>query len=172
MYPIDNFYNVNNYIHILNGSLLADLIIIVIIYYTPYLSSKYVMKWYEDFRLSAILADVLIIMIGLIIARYIFTKYKIKWNIYKFIGLVLAIQIIHDILFYILFKNIPKGANRMLDLFKLYANEVSFNAILGDSLIMILAVLFTSYFASLDLNKNIIILITLLYSVPYLIYTK
>ena len=37
----------------------------------------------------------------------------------------------------------------MLDFFKLYAKEVGINAILGDSFMMIIACLFTSYMANI-----------------------
>ena len=57
----------------------------------------------------------------------------------------------------------------MLDFFKNYANEVGGGAIVGDSFMMILACLFSSYFATYNLNLNIIILVVSLYFVPYMI---
>ena len=65
---------------------------------------------------------------------------------------------------------VPRGANRMLDTFKDYANEVGFKAVLSDSLMMISACILSSYFVSLNLNTNIIILILSLYILPYAIY--
>ena len=60
----------------------------------------------------------------------------------------------------------------MLDLFKDYAKEVGYKAILGDSFMLVVAVLFSYYFANLTFNNNIIILITLTYLIPYIIHTK
>ena len=54
-------------------------------------------------------------------------------------------------MFYIFFSNISKGTNNMLDLFKDYAKEVGYNSILGDSLMIVIAILGSVYF----LNKSI-----------------
>jgi hypothetical protein len=169
---ISNFSNINDYLPIINATLLSDLIIIFILYYTPYFNSKYLMQWYEDFGLSGVIADVFIIVIVFIIARYIYTKMKWEWNPIKFLILYLILQITHDILFYSFFSSVPRGLNRMLDLFKDYANEVSYYAILGDSFMVIIAVIVAMIFANFSLNTNIIILVVLIYLVPYLIYTR
>ena len=60
--PIHKFDNLNDYLPILNGSIAADLIVIFILYYTPYFNSKFLKQWYEKYRLSAVLADVLILV--------------------------------------------------------------------------------------------------------------
>jgi hypothetical protein len=69
-----------------------------------------------------------------------------------------------------MFMLVPRGKNMMLDTFKDYANEVGFKAVLSDSLMMILSCLLSSYFVSLNLNTNIIILIFSLYILPYAVY--
>lgn len=172
MKDISKFYNVNDYLPILNGSLIAELIVLFIVYYTPYFNSKYLMKWYETYRLSAVIADVFILMIGLILARYVFHVYKLSWNLWTFLATVLIIQIIHDVLFYVFFSTLPLGTNRMLDLFKDYAKEVSAGAIFGDSFMIAITVLLSSYFAHGSLNTNILIFIFSIYLLPYILYTK
>lgn len=171
-YPIHNFNNIYDYLAILNGSLVADIIIIFMLYYTKLFNSKFLKNWYESYRLSAVLADVLILMIGIILARLVFKYFNWSWNIYKFIVIVLIIQIIHDILFYILFTSIPRGTNNMIDLFKDYSKEVGIGAIVGDSFMMLIATLLASYFNSLSLNSNIILLISSCYLLPYILYTR
>ena len=106
----------------------------------------------------------------LIITRAVYYYIFDKFSIVKFIFLAVSIQIIHDILFYIFFQNIQRGVNNMLDTFKDYANEVSFKAILGDSAMMILASLISSYLATKNLNTNIIVLVVFVYLLPYLLY--
>ena len=167
---ISNFNNVNDYLPILNGSINADLIIIFLLYHGVF-KSKFLGLWYKKYQLSAVIADVLILVIGIILARF-FYKYFFPhegFNIWKFTGLAVIIQIIHDILFYWFFKTIPTGYNAMLDFFKDYAREVGVGAILGDSFMMIIACLLSSYFATYSLNTNLIILIISLYFVPYMI---
>ena len=58
----------------------------------------------------------------------------------------------------------------MLDTFKDYANEVSFKALIADGGMMILASLVASYLAGKSLNANIIVMIALVYVLPYMLY--
>lgn len=169
---ISNFSNLNDYLPIINGAVLSDIIIIFILYYTPFFNSKYLMKWYETYRLSGIIADVFIIIIGFVITRYIYSRLNLEWNPLKFLLLYLIVQITHDFLFYLFFNSVPRGLNRMLDLFKDYAIEVSYKAILGDSFMIIIAVIAAMIFANFSLNTNIIILVVLIYLIPFVLYTK
>ena len=165
---ISNFSNVNDYLPILNGCLNADLIIIFLVFHKIF-NSFYLKKWYKTFKLSAVLADVLILVIGIIIARFLYKYIFSDFNIWKFTGLAVCIQIIHDILFYLFFTSVPRGYNFMLDFFNSYAKEVDAGAIFGDSFMMIIACLLSSHFATLGTNRNIILLIISLYFLPYVI---
>ena len=172
MIDISNFNKLQDYLPMLNGSIIADIIVLLIVYYTPYFNSHYLMKWYETYRLSAVIADVLILVIGLIITRYIFKYFNLKWNIFLFLAILLGVQIAHDYLFYLFFSYVPRGVNNMLDLFKDYAKEVNVGAIMGDSFMIVIAALLSSYFAGFSLHTNIILLICSVYLIPYILYTK
>lgn len=165
---ISNFSNVNDYLPILNGCVSADLIIIFLLYHGLF-RSYYLQKWYKKYQLSAVIADVLILVIGIILARFFYKYFFTSFNIWKFTGLAVIIQIIHDILFYLFFRSVPSGYNAMLDFFKDYAKEVGIGAILGDSFMMIIASLLSSHFATYSVNGNIILLIVSLYLFPYMI---
>jgi len=166
---IANFNNTNDYLPLLNGVLITDMFVILLLN-TKIIKSLVLRKWYSNYNLSAVIADVLIILIGLIITRAIYYYVFDTFSIFKFIFLAVIVQVIHDILFYFLFQNIPRGVNKMLDTFKDYANEVSYKAILSDSGMMILASLIASYLANKSLNVNIIVLIVSMYLLPYLLY--
>ena len=167
---ISRFDNTSDYLPILNGALITDLFVIFLLIFGA-IKSKVLVEWYRKYNLSAVIADVLIIFIGIILARFAYPYvFGEKFSLIKFIGLAVAIQIVHDISFYYLFKMVPRGKNMMLDTFKDYANEVGFKAILSDSLMIISTCLLSSYFASLNLNTNIIILILSVYILPYAIY--
>ena len=56
-----------------------------------------------------------------------------------------------------------------MDLFKIYSNEISYFAIIGDSLMMIMSCILGYYLINLDQMTNINILIVLLYLVPYFV---
>ena len=165
---ISNFLNVDDYLPILNGCLNADLIIIFLAFHGVFKSS-YLKKWYKKYQISAVLADVLILVIGIILARFFYKYFFDTFNIWKFTFLAVCIQIIHDFLFYFVFKSLPVGYNSMLDFFKEYAKEVGAGAVIGDSFMMILACLLSSNFATYSLNTNIIALVFSLYFVPYMI---
>jgi hypothetical protein len=166
---IANFSNTSDYLPIFNGVLITDLFVIFLLN-TKVIKSTVLKKWYNEYNLSAVIADVLIIFIGLIIVRFLYYYIFDKFSIVKFIVLAVIVQFIHDVLFYIFFKNVPRGTNRMLDTFKDYAKEVSYKAILSDSGMMIMASLIASYLANQNLNINFIIMIVSLYILPYSIY--
>jgi len=166
---IANFNNTSDYLPLFNGVLITDLIVIFLLN-TKIIHSSVLKEWYNKYNLSAVIADVLIIYIGLIITRFLYYYIFDTFTIVKFVMLAVIVQIAHDILFYIGFKNVPRGTNRMLDTFKDYANQVSYGAILADSGMMILASLIASYLASKSLNINFIVMIVSLYILPYSIY--
>ena len=172
MKDISKFDDLSDYLPILNASIISDLIIIGFIYYGDTFRSKYLMEWYEKYRLSAVIADVLILVIGLILARFFYYKIFKEYNLFYFYLLVLAIQIIHDFAFYKFFTWLPKGKNKMLDLFKSYADEVGINAILGDSFMISITVFLSAYLATESLHSNILILIFSSYLIPYFIYSN
>ena len=166
---IANFNNVSDYLPLFTAVLITDLFVILLLN-TGMIKSLVLNKWYSQYNLSAVIADVLIILIGLIITRAIYYYIFDEFSIIKFICVAVIVQIIHDILFYILFNNIPRGVNKMLDTFKDYANEVSYKAILADSGMIIMACLIASYLVNKTLNTNLIILIISVYLLPYLLY--
>jgi hypothetical protein len=166
---IANFSNTKDYLPLLSGVLITDMFVILLLN-MKLINSQVLRKWYSEYNLSAVIADVLIILIGLIITRAIYYYIFDNFSILKFILVAVLVQVIHDILFYILFKNVPRGMNRMLDTFKDYANEVSYKAIISDSGMMIMAAIIASYLAGESLNKNIIVLVVSIYILPYLLY--
>jgi hypothetical protein len=163
------FNNTNDYLPLFNGVLLTDLFVIALSN-AKVIDSRVLKTWYADYNLSAVIADVLIIFIGLIIVRAIYYYIFAEFSLLKFVFLALIVQVIHDMLFYAFFKSVPRGMNKMLDTFKDYANEVSYKAVISDGGMMIMAAVVASYLAGKNLNTNIIVMILLLYILPYLLY--
>jgi len=169
---ISNFGYTKDYLPILNGCISADLFILFFLFHNIAFQSKYLKLWYKKFTLAAALADVLILVIGIIIARFLYKFIFSDFSIWKFTGLAVLIQITHDLLFYLIFNNTPIGYSYILDFFKKYAREISGWAILGDSIMMIAACLLSSYMATLSVNVNIITLIVSLYFYPFMLYMQ
>jgi len=166
---IADFKNINDYLPLFNAVLITDLFVIFLLN-TRVIKSQVLRQWYSQYNLSAVIADVLIILIGLIITRAIYYYVFDNFSIVKFVILAVIVQIIHDILFFVFFSNIPRGVNKMLDTFKDYAKDVSYKAILADSGMMIMSCLIASYLVNKSTNTNIIVLISFLYLLPYLLY--
>ena len=163
--------NIKDYIPLLNSVIITDLLFMIFIA-LGLINSKVLKDWYNKYTLSAVIADVLIIVIVLLITNKLYYYIFKEFSIIKFIILALILQIIHDILFYVLITIIPRGKNRMIDTFKDYAKEISFYAIIGDSLMIISACLIFYYLINMDINTNIIILIVSLYIMPYILYNN
>jgi hypothetical protein len=68
-------------------------------------------------------------------------------------------------------RQIPKGVNKIIDILKDYADEISYWAILGDSAMMISSALFAGLLANFDMNTNTIILAFLVYILQFILYT-
>ena len=119
-----------------------------------------------NYKNNAVIADVLVIVIGIIITRFFYTMFFKKFNILYFVLLALVVQITHDILFYMLFSSV---SNEIFDFFKKYAKEVNEWAIIGDSIMIIFSCLLASLLANFSLNLNIILFIFLLYLLPYIL---
>ncbi len=166
---IADFNQIHDYLPILNAVLITDLFVILLSN-MGVIQSSVLRKWYAQYNLSAVMADVFIIVLVFILARFIYGYLFDKFSILKFIGLAVLLQVIHDVLFYLLFSNVPRGVNKMLDTFKDYAKEASYKAILSDSGMIIMSCLLAYYLVNQNTNTNIIVLISCLYVLPYLLY--
>lgn len=168
---ISNFSNTIDYLPILNGALMADLIYLFLLIF-GIIQSKKLKEWYRKYTLSAAIEDTLVLVLGLIIARFLYKPiFGPTFSLFKFTILAVFIQIIHDILFYFFFQQFPRGTNRMMDTFQDYAKEVGPYAIFGDSCMIALTCILSSYFASFSVNSNVVLLFFIIYFIPYTLYT-
>lgn len=126
-------------------------------------------KWYSKFGMTAVLSDVLVIVLGIQIALFIEPKLAIQY----IAVLAVCIQVVHDILFYLLvIKTVPVGQNEMIDLFKDYASENSYKIILYDSAMVAGTVFLANYLSKLHQNTTSFIGLLTIYGLTYIIYTK
>jgi len=167
---ISDFNNINNYLPILNAIIITDLFVLYRVV-SKQIKIKSLLEWYNKFGLLAIIADVLSIMIGIIIARFIYSLLFKKFNIVLFCFVAVLVQLLHDISFAYLFNSISYGKSLILDVFKRYGKEVGYIILLADASMIISSIIIGSLLSNLSLNINIIILIILLYILPYLLYS-
>jgi hypothetical protein len=169
MANIGNFNRVQDYLPLFTAVLITDIVVMLLLN-AGAIPSKVLRQWYSKYTLSAVMADVLIIFLVLILTRAVYGYLFDTFSLARFILLAVAIQILHDVSFYVLFTNIPRGSNQMMDTFKDYAREASYKAIVADSGMMILSCLIASYLVNQSLNTNIIVLACFLYVLPYVLY--
>lgn len=173
--PTIDFKDKFEYVPIITSNIYADLLIILITF-SGILgvgkSWKILEKWYKSYRLSAMLADILIGVIYILITRYLVYYLKLQPDLFMFGVYAVIVQLIFDFLFYLFFNNLPKGANDMLDFFKEWAKHAKLDALWGDSCLVIFAVIVSAYLNTLSFDKNIFLLILSLYLTPYVIYMR
>jgi hypothetical protein len=167
---ISRFNDTSDYLPIISAALIVDMVILFRMVF-GYINIKSLNNWYNMFGLLAVIADVLSIVIGIILARILYPLIFQNYSLILFILLTCIIQIIHDLLFAVIINSIPKNKSEILDVFKDYAKEVGFTILLADSLMMIATILLGSFFATFKTNTIIIIFIISLYILPYLLYS-
>ena len=169
------------FLHFLTAATVIEVFILYLFRFTksPFTGIA-INRWYNNLGWSAVILDVLSLLIGFYIAKFIYeylvtNKYlDTKNEFMKFLGLVLLVQISHDFLFYFfVIKPYPKNKNKVIDEFKFYADKVKSGAVIGDSFIYLLATpLLYFYLKKNNDNVNIFISIVCFYLIGYLIYQK
>jgi len=175
---IGNYKNVYDLLYILIAVLIVDVAVIFLVRYSPEIFGQILNRWYDTFGLNAVIADVLIIFIGFIIARYIYTSYvKVKfadgkWCPYKFVGTLVGVQLVHDLLFYYgVVNQLPRGHNSMIDMFKDYSAGGP-KILAGDAAMMIASAGIAMLLKSQPSHVVASISALVAYIVPYILYTK
>ena len=167
------------FIHILTATLIIELIMLILFKFTNQ-TSKAINNWYDNLKWTAVILDVLSIIIGFYLAKFIY-KYLLKNNyinknneFIKFLLILLIVQIIHDIFFYFfVIEPTPLKINKVIDEFKEYAKHYKLQAVIADSLIYIFTTPLLYYvIKKYPDNINIFISIVCTYLVGYLLYQK
>ena len=118
------------------------------------------------------MADILIGVLYMLLGRYVVSYFKLDVGLTSFAALCVGIQVIFDFLFYLFFSAVPYKSNDMLDFFKEYAKETKLDAIFGDSVLVIFAVVLSALLNNKSVDFNIVALISSLYLTPYFIYMR
>lgn len=122
--------------------------------------------WYDQFGIVAVLSDCLVIVLGILIAKMFFPSYPL-------IPTAIVIQLLHDILFYqFVILPVPYGHNRVIDLFKSYANENSWKILVADSIMIGTTALLAKSLSALKTESVSLVGLLGLYSLTYVIYTR
>jgi hypothetical protein len=172
---ISDFSEVSDWWFILLAILIVDITVILLSRHFPNFLGKQLNIWYDRFGLNAVLADVLIIAVGFAIARYIYTWYikpKAGWNPLLFGGLLLVVQLIHDVLFYVgVILPIPRGLNQMMDVFKDYS-KAGAKIYAADAAMMISSAILAMALKTAPADVTASVGLLTAYTLPYSLYTN
>jgi len=169
---ISNSNNTLDFIQIFTAVLIVDFIVILIVKKGRRLG-KVINVWYDQLGMTAVMLDVFIIVIGIIITRYIFSYFQIPFNATYFILIALIVQLIHDILLYLLVI-VPskKGISQVVDIYKDYSNENGAYILLADSAMVLASCLIAMLLKQQDNHVSISLMILVIYLIPYYVYSK
>ena len=118
----------------------------------------------------------MIIFIGFLITRYIYTSFiveKFEYSLVYFLILLVAVQAIHDVFFYVgVIKPLPYGHNQMIDVFKRYAEDLGGNIIIGDALLMLGSAFIALFYKYIPSHAFISISSVVVYALTYVLFTR
>lgn len=173
---ITDYTEIGDWSYILLAILIVDLIVLFLTKYFPDMFGKNLNIWYEKFGLMAVIADVFIIAIGFALARYAYKYFQPiaydGFNLSLFIGLLVGIQALHDLFFYFfVIKPIPKGHNRMMDIFKEYGTSGGAKIIVADAAMMVASAFIAMALKESPADITALIGLFSLYTLPYILET-
>ena len=176
---IGNYKNMKDLLYIFFAVLAVDVAVIFMTRFFPEIFGQHLNRWYDLFGLNAVLADVGIIFIGFLIARYIYTGYikdkfaEGKWSPLLFTGTLVGTQLVHDLAFYFgIIKQVPRGHNVMMDVFKDYAESGGAKILFGDALMCIASVAGAVILKQQPMHAVAAFGSLVAYALPYILYTK
>ena len=156
-----------NIIALVVAVLWVDLFVIIMSVYG--LLGKTIREWYAKFGPVAVLSDCLIIILVVMLAHFIYPGASIL----ELILLGLILQMVHDLLFYVLvIQKVPEGQNSVIDLFKKYADEGGYRILIADALMVLSSILGQYYLESLPIEQTSFLGFLATYALSYIIYTK
>ena len=168
------------FLHFFTTACIVEMIFLFLFRFTRSpLSGRAINQWYTNLRWSAVILDILSLLIGFYIAKFIY-EYLVakgylttKYELGKFLGIVLMVQIIHDFSFYaFVIQPTPMGQSLVLDEFKRYAKAIGTGAVIGDSILYLVATPLLFYLATLRQDINVFSSLVSLYLIGYFVYQK
>jgi len=172
---ISNFRDVSDLYYIFFAIVIVEFFTILAARYYK-IGGEYLNEWYDQFHFLAIIADIMILFIGVIIARYVYTSFfyeRFEWSPIYFLILLVFVQITHDIIFYLgIIKPIPTGHNEMMDIFKKYSEDIGAKALFGDSILIISSGLIAMILKYMPVHAFISVSSVFAYAIPYILYTR
>jgi hypothetical protein len=157
-----------NYISLLNAAFITDLAVIGLVL-VGVIQTSTLKVWYRKFGLSAFLGDTLILVIVYLVAQFIYPFLFKKYNLLYFLGVVVLVQLTHDLLFGLVVSQF-KGKSDIIAVFKNYIKEAGPSILAADAAMVVSTALLQKVLEHYK-DANVILLIVLTYLVPYFVHS-
>lgn len=156
------------FVPLVTATIWVDFFVVVLSKFVPL--TKALPIWYEKFGVVAAFSDVTIIVLGILLAQLIYPGIS-GWSL---VATAVMIQLVHDTLFYLLvILPLPPGQNAIIDLFKQYAAEGSWQILVADAAMVAASVVGAEWLQN-SFSSDITTFSGLLgaYALSYIVYTK
>jgi succinate dehydrogenase hydrophobic anchor subunit len=176
MEDVSEYENIYDWILITIAAIIVEVIVLCLVRFCPDIFGKAINIWFNRFKLSAVLADVLTIMIGFGITRYVYSEWlypTYDWNPLYFTGLSAIVQMLYVSFFYfVVVRPTPQGYNTMIDALREVVSAGGSKILGSDALKMMGASVITMLLKSAPLHLSASIGILATYFVPFMLETK
>jgi hypothetical protein len=172
---ITDYKQIRDWLYLIPAAFVVDFVVIFLTKYpgsNPSFNVDSLNTWYTKFDSRAVGSDVLSALLGILIARYIYTFFGFK-NPLLFLVVLLLVQLAHDAFFYFyVIQPLPKGHNAMIDVFKSYAAENGSKIYIADALILLFTAIIGSFLKSIPIHYTIGVSFLTFYAIIYILYTR
>jgi len=166
-----HFARTADFLPVIVAALLVD-IIGLFLSAENYIPSKTLKFWYQRYGLAAVLSDVLIMVIGVLLTSALYSCLFPEFHLVFFLFLAVLVQMTHDVLFYLVFSNIPRGKSEIMDVFKDWATEQGgVTILLGDACMIVGTILIAYLLSKYSKRVNSVALVGGLYLLPYFVFS-
>jgi len=170
---IGDYNNVED-IYVIGNASLFSLFLSVIAARIGNIGGLTLNTYFDMFGLEGVLSNTMLIVLILQVTRWIYTTFYNKfgrpWSPFVFLAIVLAVQLLHDVVFYYGVINVlPSGKNEMVDILKQYAKENRYAAVGSHSIFLITVSLVAMIMKDMSDISKLIIPSIVLYLFPYIL---
>ena len=145
---------------LLNAALVTDLVVIALL--LTVFQSKTLTQWYRQFGIGAVIADVLVLVLVVWLAKLS------QGNLLVTACIAVGIQLTHDLLFGAFIQQYH-GTSRIFNVFKGYAKEHCAYILAADAMMILSTVVLEKFFSMT--RYNYILTVFFVYLVPYFVYS-
>ena len=157
-----------NYVSLFNAAIITDLAVISLLL-VGVIKSNTLKVWYRKFGITSFFSDVAILVIGYLIAHFIYPFLFKEYNLLYFLGVVVLVQLAHDVLFGLAVSRFT-GKSEILTVFKNYIKEVGPIILAADAAMVVSTTLLQKALEKYK-EANIVLLIVLAYLTPYFVHS-